>query len=99
MIFCNVSKNVVDCTVLLMRPSCNLLKNCTVPLINLDLDFMLFQAHKKWVNGKILFLLKGGLISYVRKFFRKTNISYSVIHRRTCVYQRGKNVNFVENFA
>ena len=59
MIFRNVSKNVVDGTVLLMRPSCNLLKNCTVPLIDLDLDFILFQAHKKWVNGKILFFTKG----------------------------------------
>ena len=49
---------VVDLTVLLMRPSSNLLKNCKVPETNLDDEFTLFQAEKKWVQGKILFLTK-----------------------------------------
>ena len=38
-------------------------------------------------------------ISYVRKIFRKTNISYSLIRTRSCVYQEVRNVSFSENFA
>ena len=35
----------------------------------------------------------------MRKYFRKTYISYPVIRIRTCVYQGVKNVSFSENFA
>ena len=38
-------------------------------------------------------------ISYVRKIFRKTNISYPLIRTRSCAYQEVRNVNFSENFA
>ena len=31
--------------------------------------------------------------------FRKTNISYSLIRARTCVYQGLRSVSFAENFA
>ena len=43
--------------------------------------------------------LKGSSIKYVRKIFRKTNISNPLIHTRTCAYQRVRNVSFSENFA
>ena len=36
---------------------------------------------------------------YVRKIFRKTNISYPLIHTRACAYQGVRNVSFSENFA
>ena len=36
---------------------------------------------------------------YVRKIFRKTNISYPLICTRTYAYQGVKNVSFSENFA
>ena len=38
-------------------------------------------------------------ISYVRKIFRKTNISYPLIRTRSCAYQEVRNVSFSENFA
>ena len=40
-----------------------------------------------------------GIIYYVRKIFRKTNISYPLIRTRTCTYQGVRNVSFSENFA
>ena len=42
---------------------------------------------------------KGSSIKYVRKFFRKTNISKSLIRTRTCAYQGARNVSISENFA
>ena len=36
---------------------------------------------------------------YVHKIFRKTNISYPLIHTPTCAYQGVRNNNFSENFA
>ena len=41
----------------------------------------------------------GPSIKYVRKIFRKTNISNPLIHTRTCAYQWVRNVRFSENFA
>ena len=42
---------------------------------------------------------KGTSIKYVRKIFRKTNISNPLIRTRTCAYQGVRNVSFSENFA
>ena len=36
---------------------------------------------------------------YVCRIFRKTDISYPLIHTRTCAYQWVRNVSFSENFA
>ena len=47
-------------------------------------------------NGDIL---KGSSIQYVRKIFRKTNISDPLIRSRTCAYQWVRNVSFSEKFA
>ena len=41
----------------------------------------------------------GSSIKYLRRIFRKTNISNPLIRTRTCVYQGVKNVSFSENFA
>ena len=38
-------------------------------------------------------------IQYVRKIFRKNNISYPLIRTRTCTYKGVRNVTFLENFA
>ena len=38
-------------------------------------------------------------MKYVRKMFRKTNISNSLILIRTGAYQGARNVSFSENFA
>ena len=37
--------------------------------------------------------------TYMRKIFRKTNISYPLIRTRTCAYQGLRNVSCSENFA
>ena len=42
---------------------------------------------------------KGSFIWYVRKVFRKANISYPLIHKRTCAHQGVRNVSFLENFV
>ena len=41
----------------------------------------------------------GSSIKYVRKIFRKTNISNPLIRTRTCAYQGVRNVSFPENFV
>ena len=41
-------------------------------------------------------LVKGLLIYYVRKIFRKTNISFPVTRTPTCAYQGVRNVSFSE---
>ena len=41
----------------------------------------------------------GSSIKCLRKIFRKTNISYPLIRRRTFAYQRVRNVSFSENFV
>ena len=55
-------------------------------------------AHKlkTFKNTKyiVLALLKGPSIKYVRKIFRKSNISNPMILTRTCAYQGVKNVSF-----
>ena len=38
-------------------------------------------------------------IYYVRKIFRKTNISYPLICTRSCTYQWVRNISFSENFG
>ena len=40
-----------------------------------------------------------GIIYYVHKVFRKTNFSNPLISTPTCVYQRVRNVSFLEYFA
>ena len=47
----------------------------------------------------ILVLNKAPFISYVRKIFRKTNISKLLLRTRTCAHQGVSNVKFSENFA
>ena len=42
---------------------------------------------------------KGSFIWYVRKIFRKTDISYPLIRMRICAYQGVRNNTFYENFA
>ena len=51
------------------------------------------------VLRKFLFLNKGPSIKYVRKIFRKTNISNPLIRTHSCAYQGVRNVSFSENFA
>ena len=41
----------------------------------------------------------GPSIKYVRKIFRKTNISNPLIRTRTCAYQGVRNISFSENFS
>ena len=41
----------------------------------------------------------GSFIKYIRKIFRKTNISNPLIRTHTCAYQGIRNVSFLENFA
>ena len=41
----------------------------------------------------------GSSIQYVRKIFRKTNISYPLIRTRTCAYQEERNIRFSEKFS
>ena len=41
----------------------------------------------------------GLTIKYVRKIFRKTNMSNPLIRTRTCAYQGVRTVGFSENFA
>ena len=51
-------------------------------------------------NGfKATFSFKGSSIKYVHKILRKTNISNPLIRTRTCAYQEGRNVSFLESFA
>ena len=38
-------------------------------------------------------------MKYVRKIFRKTNISNPLIRTRTCTYQKVRNISFSESFA
>ena len=42
---------------------------------------------------------KVSFIQYVRRIFRKTNISYPLIRRRTCAYQGVRNVCFFGKFG
>ena len=42
---------------------------------------------------------EGSPIKYIRKIFRKANISNPLIRTRTCAYQGVRNVSFSENFA
>ena len=48
-------------------------------------------AHCKGYSSN---LYDGSLISYVRKLFRKFNISYHLTGRRTCVHQGMRNTSF-----
>ena len=38
-------------------------------------------------------------VKYIRKIFRKTNISYPMVRKRMCVKQEVRNVSFSEDFA
>ena len=44
-------------------------------------------------------MIMGSSIKYIRKIFRKTSISNSLIRTPTYTYQGGRNVSFSENFA
>ena len=48
--------------------------------------------------GNSGFIYKELFIWYIRKIFRKTNISYPMMRTQTCAYQ-GVNVSFSENFV
>ena len=56
----------------------------------------------KWVGGEVFLLCiyHQVLIKYFRwshtwiKILKKTNISYPLIHKRTCAYQGVRNINF-----
>ena len=50
-------------------------------------------------KSELLFSYMGPSIMYVRKIFRKTNISNPLIRTRTCAYKGVGNVSFSENFA
>ena len=50
-------------------------------------------------TATIFELFMGSFVKYVRKIFRKTNISNILIRTRTCAYQGVTNVSFSENFA
>ena len=59
-------------------------------------SWMVLNMYKK---KNFRSLDKGSLIYYVRKIFRKTNISYTLIRTHLCAYQGVRNVSFSENFA
>ena len=48
-------------------------------------------TSKQWEEGPI--------IQHLNNFFRKTSISYPLIHRRACAYQGVRNIVFLEYFA
>ena len=61
-----------------------------------------FQMFDRVLNAPLIvsgLQSMGSFIQYVRKIFRKDNISHPLIHRRTCALQGVRNVNFSENFA
>ena len=62
----------------------------------LMLLFMMIIFFAVWLTNK---RRTGSSIKYVRKIFRKTDISNPLIRTRTCAYQGVKNVSFSEDFA
>ena len=52
-------------------------------------------------NPKTIFVkvVRLWMHEFIRKIFRKTNISYHLIRTGICVYQRARNVIFLENFS
>ena len=75
------------------------IKRKTLMMIVLGLLMMLFMMiifFAVWLTNK---RRRGSSIKYVRKIFRKTDISNPLIRRRTCTYQGVKNVSFSEDFA
>ena len=56
------------------------------------LSYFLNKTH--YISGNILLSPQGSSIQYVRKIFRKSNISDPLIRTRTCAYQGVRNVNF-----
>ena len=68
------------------------------------MDIMLvFLPMDKQVNAVFMVLLAnityGAILLYVRKFLRKTNISYLLVCTRMFAYEGVRNVSFSENFA
>ena len=64
------------------------------------LIFSLIQLSEICGVGRVMKrAFKGSFIYYVRKLFRKSNISYPLIRTRMCAYQGVGNVTFSENFA
>ena len=57
-----------------------------------------FTIMSEWFYENYM-VLKESCIKFVRKIFRKTNISNPLICTRSCAYQGVRNVSFSENFA
>ena len=53
----------------------------------------------RWETLRCSMIWKWSSISYVRKIFRTTNISYLLMRAQTCAYQGVRNTRFSENFA
>ena len=61
--------------------------------------FGLVQLESSWL---VIICLKNdwrSSVKYVRKIYRKTNISNPLIRTSACGYQEVRNVSFPENFA
>ena len=61
-----------------------------------------YQGETSYIDNTIpasFHLFRVPSIRYVRKIFRKTNISNPLMRTRTRAYQGVRNVNFSENFA
>ena len=60
------------------------------------LNFKLYYLKGLWRERTRIYmkLCLGSSIKYIRKIFRKTNISNPLIRVRTCAYQRVINVTF-----
>ena len=83
------------------RP-CRCLK-CTSDNFRYCFPLLLCNFSRNFIKGSFLLYFpvfcRGLFIQYVRKIFRKTNISYPLIRTRTCAYQWVRNVSFSENLA
>ena len=67
-----------------------------LPFTNPSPNFVYKLGYRNYTS---MLQLKGSSIKYVRKTFRKTNISNPLIRTCTCEYQGVRNVSFLENFA
>ena len=72
---------------------------CWWILVCLCIFIIFMLINTLWCSFRSCDRTKGSSIKYVRKIFRKTNISNPLIRTRTCAYQGVRNVSFLENFA
>ena len=63
-----------------------------------SMDWFLYDRNLRHKRVKDIWK-KVSPIWYVRKIFRKTNVSYLLIRTPTCAYQGVRNVSFSKNFA